>query len=100
MPIESLFATRVYGARLQGGGALRLRAQLLRECRQLRLDDRAGRRWSAANYPGGYTSSYFPHISGMISREFSGDGGRSTEEYRLGHAKQFEGVALDTGEFG
>ena len=43
---------------------------------------------------------YFPHISGMISREFSGDGGRSTEEYRLGHAKQFEGVALDTGEFG
>jgi uncharacterized protein (TIGR02466 family) len=56
MPIESLFATRVYGARLQGGGALRLRAQLLRECRQLRLDDRAGRRWSAANYPGGYTS--------------------------------------------
>ena len=44
--------------------------------------------------------AYFPHISGMISREFSGDGGRSTEEYRLGHAKQFEGVALDTGEFG
>jgi len=46
------------------------------------------------------TRTYFPHISGMISREFSGDGGRSTEEYRLGHAKQFEGVALDTGEFG
>jgi uncharacterized protein (TIGR02466 family) len=28
----------------------------LRECQQLRLDDDAGRRWSAKNYPGGYTS--------------------------------------------
>jgi uncharacterized protein (TIGR02466 family) len=29
---------------------------LLAECRQLSVDDEAGRRWSARNYPGGYTS--------------------------------------------
>jgi uncharacterized protein (TIGR02466 family) len=33
-----------------------LNARLLRECRQLALDDPSGRRWSAKNYPGGYTS--------------------------------------------
>ena len=33
-----------------------LNARLLRECRQLQEDDAAGRRWSARNYPGGYTS--------------------------------------------
>lgn len=33
-----------------------LNARLLRECRQLEHDDEAGRRWSASNYPGGYTS--------------------------------------------
>ncbi len=33
-----------------------LNAQLLREIRQLRLDDAAGRRWSAQNYPAGFTS--------------------------------------------
>ena len=54
MPVERLFPTLVYAARLRG--AARLNERLLRECRQLRLDDRAGRRWSAQNYPGGYTS--------------------------------------------
>ena len=54
MPVERLFPTLVYRARLRG--AARLNERLLRECRQLRLDDRAGRRWSAQNYPGGYTS--------------------------------------------
>ena len=33
-----------------------LNARLLRECRQLRAEDAAGRRWSARHYPGGYTS--------------------------------------------
>jgi uncharacterized protein (TIGR02466 family) len=56
MTIESLFPTRVYHARLRDRGADALRAQLLHECRRLRLDDPAGRRWSTANYPGGYTS--------------------------------------------
>jgi uncharacterized protein (TIGR02466 family) len=44
----------VYTARLNGAAVLNRR--LLRECRQLEHDDESGRRWSAQNYPGGYTS--------------------------------------------
>lgn len=55
MTLQSLFVTQVYAARLQHVRAP-LNTQLLRECLQLRLDDAAGRRWSAENYPGGYTS--------------------------------------------
>lgn len=56
MPLESLFATPVYTARIARRGVGELNERLLRECVQLRADDAAGRRWSAANYPGGYTS--------------------------------------------
>lgn len=56
MPIASLFCTRLYQGRLAPRGREELNAKLLRECRQLRLDDPAGRRWSAVNYAGGYTS--------------------------------------------
>jgi len=51
-----LFPTHVYTAPLGGRGTAALNRALLRECRQLRDDDEAGRRWSAAKYPGGYTS--------------------------------------------
>ena len=54
MSLERLFPTLVYSRRLTE--ARRLVPRLLRESRQLRLDDPAGRRWSARNYPGGYTS--------------------------------------------
>jgi uncharacterized protein (TIGR02466 family) len=54
MTIQSYFPTLVYTARLTGAAALNRR--LLRECRYLERDDDAGRRWSAKNYPGGYTS--------------------------------------------
>jgi uncharacterized protein (TIGR02466 family) len=56
MPIASLFATRLYKGRFAATVRDTLNEKLLRECRQLRLDDAAGRRWSAANYAGGYTS--------------------------------------------
>ena len=56
MTIQSLFPTRVYTARLQPEGSAALNRRLLAECRQLRHDDAAGRRWSVENYPGGYTS--------------------------------------------
>ena len=46
----------IYAAALQSRDASSLRARLLREIRQLRLDDPAGQRWSERNYPGGYTS--------------------------------------------
>ena len=56
MPVSTLFATRVYTKSLKKGGSDPLNARLLRECRQLSVEDAAGIRWSAANYPGGYTS--------------------------------------------
>ena len=52
-----LFPTRIYTARLPARtSADDLNSRLLRECRQLVLDDGAGRTWSTTNYPGGYTS--------------------------------------------
>src|SRR5215472_8908860 len=56
MATQALFPTLVYTGRLRGRDWRALNARLLRECRQLRADDAAGRRWSAGNYPGGYTS--------------------------------------------
>jgi len=56
MPIQSLFPTLVYDAPLQRSGAADFNRRLLRECLQLQFDDDSGRRWSARNYPGGYTS--------------------------------------------
>ncbi len=56
MPTLALFPTLVYSARARRNDWRGLNARLLHECRQLRLDDTAGRRWSAKNYPGGYTS--------------------------------------------
>jgi uncharacterized protein (TIGR02466 family) len=53
---RALFPTLIYTGALQARGARAFNAQLLRECRQLRLDDAAGRRWSQRSYPGGYTS--------------------------------------------
>jgi uncharacterized protein (TIGR02466 family) len=56
MSIRELFPTLVYTAPLKSRNWRAFNEQLLRECRQLRLDDAAGRRWSAKNYPGGFTS--------------------------------------------
>ncbi|HET7811663.1 MAG TPA: TIGR02466 family protein [Steroidobacteraceae bacterium] len=56
MPARTLFPTRIYTAKLTPRAADTLNARLLRECRQLALDDGAGRAWSRTNYPGGYTS--------------------------------------------
>jgi uncharacterized protein (TIGR02466 family) len=59
MGTELLFPTLVYRAALHSRGpraAAALNARLLKECQQLRLDDGAGRRWSARHYPHGYTS--------------------------------------------
>lgn len=59
MSSRALFPTLLYTARLAPtatAGSAALNRQLLRECLQLRHDDRAGRDWSARNYPGGYTS--------------------------------------------
>src|SRR5882724_10764189 len=56
MALQRLFPTLVYRGRLKQTGWQAFNNRLLRECQQLRLDDAGGRRWSAKNYPGGYTS--------------------------------------------
>ncbi len=56
MPARAWFPTLIYCESLQPSGLARLNASLAAECAQLRDFDAAGRRWSAKNYPGGYTS--------------------------------------------
>ncbi len=56
MNLRAWFPTYLYCAPLQPRGLDRLNRELADECRRLRDYDRAGRRWSATNYPGGYTS--------------------------------------------
>ena len=56
MPLRSLFPTLIYTARLQGPGTTALNRELLKETRQIRAHDLAGRKWSIRRYPGGYTS--------------------------------------------
>jgi uncharacterized protein (TIGR02466 family) len=67
---HALFPTLVYAAALQRRGADDFNHQLLKECRQLRLDDAAGRRWSRKNYPGGYTSYASAHRLQGVSPTF------------------------------
>jgi uncharacterized protein (TIGR02466 family) len=56
MPIRSWFPTLIFCEPLQKTGLLRFNAELADECRRLREFDAEGRKWSAANYPGGFTS--------------------------------------------
>jgi uncharacterized protein (TIGR02466 family) len=68
--MQQLFATHVYTSVLQRSGSRELNRQLLREGRQLKDDDAAGRRWSAKNYRGGYTSYGSSHKLHQISPTF------------------------------
>jgi uncharacterized protein (TIGR02466 family) len=54
--IKTLFPTLIHVAPLQKAGAADLNRRLERECVQLSFDDEAGVKWSAKNYPGGFTS--------------------------------------------
>ena len=58
MPTRSHFPTLIYCEPLKKSAAAlaRLNTELADECRNLRGYDAAGRKWSAQNYPGGYTS--------------------------------------------
>jgi uncharacterized protein (TIGR02466 family) len=86
MAVYRLFPTRVYTARLEGAAAGKLNSRLLRECRQLSLDDAAGRRWSAKNYPGGYTSYGSAHRMHTLSPTFA-----SLEQAIDRHVARFTG---------
>ncbi|HRI14954.1 MAG TPA: TIGR02466 family protein, partial [Verrucomicrobiota bacterium] len=54
--VQAWFPTFLYCDRLLRARGRQFNQELLTECRQLREFDDAGRRWSAKNYPGGYTS--------------------------------------------
>lgn len=56
MAIRALFPTLICHEPLGGRDLPRLTLDLADECRSLALSDAAGRRWSARNYIGGYTS--------------------------------------------
>jgi uncharacterized protein (TIGR02466 family) len=70
MPAHAYFPTFIYSAALQGRGSADLNRRLLAECLQLRRDDEAGRRWSARNYPGGFTSYNSVHRLHRMSPTF------------------------------
>jgi uncharacterized protein (TIGR02466 family) len=70
MTAHSLFPTIVYAAALEKSKSRDLNRRLLAECLQLREDDAAGRRWSAKNYPGGYTSYGSVHKLQAVSPTF------------------------------
>ena len=76
MTIRAYFPTLIYTAALQRSGAPEFNRQLLKECRQLRSDDAAGRRWSVENYPGGYTSYGSVHKLQRVSPTFKALEGR------------------------
>jgi uncharacterized protein (TIGR02466 family) len=54
--IQAWFPTLIYYAPLQRAGAAQFNREILKECYQLQDFDEAGRKWSAKNYRGGYTS--------------------------------------------
>ena len=56
MPIRAWFSTFIYSEPLQPAGRARLNEDLAEECHRIRDYDSAGRRWSAKNYLGGFTS--------------------------------------------
>ncbi len=71
MTTHALFPTLVYVTPLLTRAWQPLNKRLLGECEQLQLDDEAGRRWSAANYPGGYTSYHSAHRMHQLSPTFA-----------------------------
>ena len=84
MPVRSWFPTQIYCEPLQPAGLARFNAGLADECRRLRDFDDAGRRWSAKNYPGGYTS----YASMNELHRFSSTFG-TLEKKLLRHARAF-----------
>jgi uncharacterized protein (TIGR02466 family) len=71
MSVRAWFPTLIYCAPLQKSRLARWNAELADECRRLRDYDAAGRRWSAKNYPGGYTSYASMHELQKFSSTFA-----------------------------
>jgi uncharacterized protein (TIGR02466 family) len=82
MSLRSWFATTLYSAPLVRRGLEKFNAELAEECRRLRAFDAAGRRWSARNYPGGYTSYASQNQLHQWSSTFAGLEQRITTHVR------------------
>ncbi len=67
MTVHTLFPTQIYVAPLLTKGGAAFTRRLARSCRQVSADDRAGQKWSARRYPGGYTSyNSLPRLQQML----------------------------------
>lgn len=86
MAIKALFPTLLYHARLGGSGGARFDRTLLDECQALAASDAAGRKWSAKNYLGGYTSYGSLDRLHLVSSVFAGLARRLDR-----HARAFAG---------
>jgi uncharacterized protein (TIGR02466 family) len=84
MPMRAWFPTYIYHEALQRTGLARFNESLAAECRNLRAYDAAGRRWSAKNYPGGYTSYASLNQLHQFSSTFAG-----LERKLTAHVKKF-----------
>jgi len=84
MPVRTHFPTHIYCEPLQPNGLVKFNADLATECRQLRDFDSAGRKWSAKNYPGGYTGYASMNELHRFSSTFAG-----LEKKLLRHARAF-----------
>lgn len=89
MTIHRCFATYIYTARLQARNERQFNQQLLKECRQLQHDDEAGRRWSARNYPGGFTSYSSANRMHQLSPTFA-QFGRHLNRHVTAFARELE----------
>ena len=72
MAIRALFPTLIYRQSLGGAGWPRFNRDLFDECQALAASDAAGRRWSARNYLGGYTSYGSLDKMHLVSPRFEG----------------------------
>ena len=72
MATTSLFPTLLYHQALQPAGAGRFIQTVADECQALAASDEAGRRWSAKNYLGGYTSYGSHDRLHLVSSVFDG----------------------------
>ncbi len=84
MPTRAWFSTFIYHEPLQRTGLEKFNTDLAHECRSLRDYDTAGRRWSAKNYPGGYTSYASLNQLHKFSSTFTG-----LERKLTAHVKRF-----------
>lgn len=94
MSIQTLFPTQIYQTRLSPALAEKWIPSLLREATLFRKLDKAGEKWSAENYPNGYTS-----YSSITDLAFRSSGFASLKQWIDREVKKYAAVLeLDLGK--